>query len=422
MTPTQRQLVIDQINHRQTDVLPYVLRFVSDTGEHVDDYGTDVADRLDAYYGGPGWRALIDNAIAQIGAPELGVDTNQGPIYTDVYGAHWRVDRRPYHLSEPMVLPEPSLAGYSFPDVPAVLGEEWRQRALQEIGEAAGHFVVASFGFGLWERAWTLRGFDNALVDAAGDPVFFEELLDRVAEQQMAIIERLLTLPVDGIMFSDDWGYQRGVLLGPERWRRFIKPRLARMYDRVHAAGKYTLSHCCGSIAEIMPDLIEIGLDVLESVQPEAEDMNPYALKRQFGADITFWGGIGSQSLIPFGTPAEIRAEVAKLCREMGKGGGYILAPAKPLQPETPTENAAAVVESFLQQAGGEAPHPQVDHASGVGRWRSVRRCHPGEQQAVAHVGECGAGSTGVSCGTHGCVSGAARRWRACAQARGLSR
>lgn len=101
-----------------------------------------------------------------------------------------------------------------------------------------------------------------------------------------------------------------------------------------------------------MPDIVEIGLDVLESVQPEARGMNPYDLKREWGEQITFWGGLGSQSTIPFGTPAEIRAEVARLCKEMGREGGYILAPAKALQPETPTENAAAVIESFLAQSG----------------------------------------------------------------------
>jgi uroporphyrinogen decarboxylase len=161
---------------------------------------------------------------------------------------------------------------------------------------------------------------------------------------------------LDGIMFSDDWGYQQGVLLGPDRWRKMLKPRLARLYDRVHEDGKFVLSHCCGSIADIMPDVIEIGLDVLESVQPEARGMNPYELKRRYGDAITFWGGLGSQSTIPFGTPDEIKDEVSRLCHEMGWGGGYILAPAKSLQPETPTENAAAVVEAFLQQAGVAFP------------------------------------------------------------------
>jgi uroporphyrinogen decarboxylase len=98
-----------------------------------------------------------------------------------------------------------------------------------------------------------------------------------------------------------------------------------------------------------MPDLIEIGLDVLESVQPEATDMNPYALKREFGADLTFWGGLGSQSTIPFGTPESIRAEVAKLRREMARGGGYILSPAKALMLDTPAENAAALIEAFVE-------------------------------------------------------------------------
>ena len=86
--------------------------------------------------------------------------------------------------------------------------------------------------------------------------------------------------------------------------------------------------------------------------QPEAVGMNPYELKRRYGTQITFWGGLGSQSVIPFGTPDQIRTEVARLCREMGRGGGYILSPAKPLQPGTPTENAAAVVEAFLQEPG----------------------------------------------------------------------
>jgi uroporphyrinogen decarboxylase len=116
------------------------------------------------------------------------------------------------------------------------------------------------------------------------------------------------------------------------------------------------LSHCCGSIADIMPDVIEIGLDVYESVQPEARNNDPYELKRRYGDQIAFWGGLGSQSTIPFGTPGQIGAEVTRLCREMGRGGGYILAPAKALQPETPTENAAAVVEAFLQQAGVAFP------------------------------------------------------------------
>ncbi len=136
-------------------------------------------------------------------------------------------------------------------------------------------------------------------------------------------------------------------MIGPECWRRHLKPRYARIYEAAHAQGKITISHCCGSVADIMPDLIEIGLDVLESVQPEARGMDPYELKKNWGDKIAFWGCLGSQSTIPFGSPAGIRAEVGRLRDRMGEGGGYILAPAKDLQPETPTENAIAALEAF---------------------------------------------------------------------------
>ena len=340
MDMTPRERVIAQISHEETDHIPYVLGFEG-----------DVAERLDEHYGGAGWRDLLDSAIRHVPTPNLVVDETAEDYSTDPYGTVWRVNRRPFHQEEP-ALQEPSLEGFEFPDLDLRFDADWKAEALRAIEEQRDHFTVIGFGFGLFERTWALRGFAEALMDAAGDPDFYDELAERVTVHQLEIIERLLELPVDGVMFSDDWGYQQGVILGPARWRRFMKGRLARQYARVHQAGKFVLTHCCGSIVDILPDLIEIGLDVYQSVQPEARDSNPYALKREFGDRITFWGGLGSQSTIPFGTPATIRAEVDRLCREMGRGGGYILAPAKALQPETPTENAAAVVEAFLQQAG----------------------------------------------------------------------
>ena len=352
---TQRERVIAQIQHRETDYLPYTIRFDSDLIDGMDCYGSDVAARLDAYYQSGEWRDLVDNAIPQFVTHKLGVDLSISPLYTDVYGCVWRTDRRPFHLAEP-ALKSPGWNGFAFPNLDALFDADWKQRTLQAIEKHRDHFVVIGFGLGLWERSWSLRGFQEALMDASAEPDWFDEFIDQVAEHQLRIMDRLVELPIDGVMFSDDWGYQRGVLLGPGRWRRVLKPRLAKIYARVHQAGKYTLSHCCGSVADILPDIIEVGLNVLESVQPEADKMNPYELKRRFGKHIAFWGGLGSQSLIPFGTPDEIRAEVAQLCCEMGKGGGYILSPAKPLQPETPTENAAAIIESFLHQAGLEFP------------------------------------------------------------------
>jgi uroporphyrinogen decarboxylase len=176
-------------------------------------------------------------------------------------------------------------------------------------------------------------------------PDFYAALLDGILELHLQIVARLLALPVDGILLSDDWGEQRGVIMGPRLWRRFIKPRAAQFNAAVHAGGKRTFQHCCGNVTDILPEMIEIGLDVLESVQPEAMDV--YAIKRRFGRELRLWGGLGTQQLIPFGSPAAIQAEVARLRQELGHGGGYILAPAKPLMQEVPTENAVAVLEAF---------------------------------------------------------------------------
>jgi uroporphyrinogen decarboxylase len=347
MSLTHKERVIEQIVHHETDILPYT----------IGGFEGDVGERLDTYYGTVEWRAALDPAIRHLPIPSQGLSmgsgdlTDEGRYFTDLYGTVWRTDLRPHGLEEP-ALKEPSLDNLTLPDIEDCFEDAWEPWARALIEDNRDYFLVAGFGFGLFERSWTVRGFENAMMDMAAHPDFYDALIEALADHQMAIIEQLLTLPVDGIMFSDDWGYQRGVLMGPERWRQILKPRLARLYDRVHESGKYVLTHCCGSIVDILPDLIEIGLDVYESVQPEAEGNAPYILKRKFGDHLTFWGGLGSQSTIPFGTPETIRAEIDRLCREMGKGGGYILGPAKGFQPETPTENAAAVIEGFLAQSG----------------------------------------------------------------------
>jgi len=341
---TQKERVIAQIKYKETDFIPYTLGFEAD----------EVVESLNSYYGGNFWQDKIDKHIVGVPSVGLGIDLRPEKIFsTDIYGTLWRVDKRPFHLEKP-VLSKPTLSGYEFPDIEMFFEEGWYERALGLISEKKNHFLVARIGWGLHDRIWTMRGFENALIDSIANPVFYGKLIERIAEQQTELIDRVLTLPVDGIMFEDDWGYQEGVMLGAERWRKYFKSRLAAMYAKVHKAGKYVLSHCCGSIEEILSDVIEIGLDVYQSVQPEAKNNNPYRLKKLYGKDITFWGCLGSQSVIPFGTPSEIKSEIKKLCQEMGRGGGYILAPAKAIQSETPTENAVAIVEAFLKQAGAD--------------------------------------------------------------------
>lgn len=334
-----RECVLESLHHRQPAVIPYTLGFEG-----------DVDQRLDAYYGSPDWRQRLVPYLVGVAAVDTDIRVSIGDgRECDPYGGIWRVDRRPWHLEKPP-LEQPSFEGYAFPAVDVFLRPEWKAQALKTCADNPHSFIVGNLGWGLFERSWNLRGFENLLTDIVEHPGFVEEALDRLTELYLAFVEYTADLPIDGILFGDDWGMQRGVIIGAKRWRQFLKPRWAKIYAAVHAHGKLVMHHSCGSVAEIMPDMIEIGIDVLESAQPEPAGMNPYELKRKWGDNISFWGCLGSQSTIPFGTPEAIRQEVRRLRAEMGRGGGYILAPAKSLQPETPTENAAAVVEAFIEE------------------------------------------------------------------------
>jgi len=333
-----RDYVLAAINHEETDRVPYTLGFEG---------GTDV--ELDQYYGSTEWRSRIQQCMRHVGGVDSIVERRIDDVYVkDAFGSLWRMDKLPFHLEKP-ALPEHSFEGAAWPTIDQF--PVWVADDIDVVtGPNAQQFTIVDNGWGIFEHAWRIRGFENLLIDCVEEEDFFEELLDRLTELRLGMVEKCRNIPADAILFGDDWGDQRGVIIGPERWRRFIKPRWAKVYEAAHEQGKYVISHCCGSVADIMPDIIEIGLDVLESVQPEPAGMNPFELKRKYGDKIMFWGCLGSQSTIPFGTPEEIGRQVDALCREMSKGGGFILAPAKWIQPGAPVENMAAVVEAFTPQ------------------------------------------------------------------------
>jgi uroporphyrinogen decarboxylase len=334
-----RDAILDQIHHRETAPVPYTLGFEPEIGA-----------RLDEHYGGDAWRKRLVPYMAWCGG--ICRDMNEkvdDAHYRDAFGTLWRGDQLTPSVVEP-ALKAPTFQGYDFPSPGKFVDPAAKDNARKRIAESPDSFTLLSPGGCLWE-SWYVRGFENTLMDCAAEEEFYAELLDRFTELTLALVAQCADVPADAIMMGDDWGDQRGVLIGAERWRRFFKPRYARIFQAIHDQGKIAIMHCCGSPAEIMGDIVEIGLDVLESVQPEAAGMNPYELKKKWGDRITFWGGLGSQSTIPFATPDGVRREIRKLRAEMGKGGGYILAPAKPLRPETPTENAVAIVEEFVGDA-----------------------------------------------------------------------
>ncbi len=340
MTP--RETILAQINHEETRPVPYTL------------YSEDAElnKQIAEHYGDENWHNRLTQYMVTVG----GIDASQRKLIDetyaqDIYGTIWRMDRRPWHLEEP-ALKQPSLEGYDFPSPDKFVNPNLKENADKVMAENSDLFSIIGLGWGLFEFSWIMRGFQNSMMDSITEPDFYEELLDLLTESRLSMVEQCADIQADAIMFGDDWGDQRGVILGPERWRKFIKPRWAKVYDAVHAQGKIVISHCCGSVADILPDMIDMGLDVFESVQPEPANMNPYDLKRKYGDKITFWGMLGSQSTVHFGTPQQIHDEIQHLIREVGKGGGFIISPAKALQPGTPLKNAIAVIEAFTNQDG----------------------------------------------------------------------
>ena len=333
MTP--REIIREQICHHETVPVPYTLL-----------YDEEVGERLDTYYGGDEWRKKIKAYLARvedIGVPDAEKldDTHE----RDLFGTVWRTDNTP-SVVEKAPLSEPSFQGYDFPTVDKFVDPAKIRSAKKFVDESRDVFTFT--GAPSLFLTWYLRGFETTMMDIVAEENFYIELLDRMTQLTLDFLNTLTELPADAIVMGDDWGGQRGVLIGPDRWRKLYKPRYARIFDAIREQGKFSIMHCCGSVYDIMGDIVDVGLDVLESVQPEAANMNPYELKRRWGDKIAFWGGLGTQQTIPYGTPEEIRSEIRKLHSEMSKGGGYILAPAKPLRPEVPTDNAVAVVEEFL--------------------------------------------------------------------------
>ena len=208
----------------------------------------------------------------------------------------------------------------------------------------AHRFRYVSLAFSLFERAWSLRGMTDLMVDMLEAPEFVDELLDAITVFNTGILEEVLRCDIDGVKFGDDWGQQNGLIFGGRLWRRFIKPRLAHMYGMVKRAGKAVLIHSCGRVQELFPDLIELGLDVFNPFQPEV--MNPYEMKKEFGHALTFLGGMSVQRLLPFGTPRQIRDETCRLMEHVGRGGGFIIGPSHDMPGDIPLENMVAFIET----------------------------------------------------------------------------
>jgi uroporphyrinogen decarboxylase len=198
----------------------------------------------------------------------------------------------------------------------------------------------------VFETAWALRGLEQLLVDMATDPGLADQVLDVPYHYHLAAARRLVEMGVDMIWIGDDVGTQHEMLISPRMWRRYLKGRMADLIHElktINPAVKVAY-HTDGDVRRIIPELIEIGLDVLNPVQPAC--MDPAEIKVQYGERLCFWGTIDEQRTLPFGTPAEVQAEVLQRLRTVGRGGGLILAPTHHVQLDTPLENFRAMVDT----------------------------------------------------------------------------
>ena len=305
---TSRERVKAAIRHEQADRCPYLITMCG-----------DAAEQLAPHTGGKSFAEFIDNDVIMVFPPwwqwhELGEDW----IGMDV-------------PTSPQKVRGTGSYGEFFDN-------------LKELAETTDKYLLVGIYGSHFEKAYFSRGLENFMADMAGASQFAHDLMRRIVDRNLVMLENILTADeIDGVLLGSDWGTQRGLLMSPEVWDDMIRPGEQREYDLIHTFGKDVWVHSCGKIDPLIPRLVEMGLDVLNPVQPECMDLE--TLKRDFGDKLAFYGGITTQTVLPFGTPDEVRTEARRVRDLMGAGGGYIFSPSQDLQADVPAENVLALLD-----------------------------------------------------------------------------
>ena len=331
-----RQRVMTAIAHRAPDRVPYHVSFTEPARQ-----------AMARFYGDADFEKGLGNCLEVL---RMRLPYRQLPdrpaVWEDEWGVQWdrSIDTDIGTVCNRRITRE-TLPGYRFPDG----GAPSRFAHFPAgIGGSGGRFTIATLAFTMFERAWSLAGMEEVLMAMAEGAPFADELLDGILAFDMEVVRRALTFDVDGVRFGDDWGQQQGLIMGPVLWRKYIRPRMARLYGMVRNAGKRVFIHCCGKVDEIFSDLIEMGVDVFNPFQPEVMDVE--AVKKRYGRSITFFGGISTQRTLPYGTVSQVRDEVKRLVDRIGSEGGYIAAPAHDVPRDAKPENIAAMIDVLKNQ------------------------------------------------------------------------
>jgi uroporphyrinogen decarboxylase len=308
-------------------------------------FTVEARDKLIKYLQGKDIEEYLQNHLLELGN-DIGFFEYLGNnLYQDVFGVIWdrSIDKDIGNVTG-TVLPEPTLQGYAFPDP---LDKRYFEDIPGKIKQYGDKFRLFAIGFSLFERAWTLRGMENLLMDFLVNPGFVHELMNAITDYNIAQIDKAFTYDIDGIELGDDWGQQRGLIMGYESWKEFIYPYLKRTYKAIKDKGKYVFIHSCGDVDELFDDLADIGVNCFNPFQPEVMDVK--SLLKQYHNKLSFWGGLSIQKILPFGTVSDVITETRSLL-ELGRKGGYILAPSHAAEGDIPVENLIAAIEEAKKQ------------------------------------------------------------------------
>jgi uroporphyrinogen decarboxylase len=266
---------------------------------------------------------------------EFGMKMRQGPLYMEV-------------IEEPLadVSSVDEVKRFPFPDPLAEGRFDDAKRYIETYGN--DYFVIGDLELTMFEMAWHMVGMEKYMIDLAMGEPYVGALLDRTTAFSIGVGKALVELGVDGIWTGDDFGGQNGMLISPTTWRAVFKPRFAELFAELKSANPDVLImyHSDGAVAPILDDLIEIGMDVFNPVQPNVPGHEPRDLKSKFGDRLSFWGAIDQQHLLPHGPAQEIEQDVREKIEILGANGGYMCSPAHIVQADTSIENVEAFIEA----------------------------------------------------------------------------
>ena len=333
---TKREVIKTTLNGKKPPYVPWSFSFTC-----------EARDRLVQHFGTEDLESILHNHFLGLGNAIGFFDDIGNNRMKDVFGVVWdRSIDKDIGIVERTVLPKPTLDGYRFPNP---LEDRFFADIPSQLEKYGDRFRVFQIGFSLYERAWTMRGMENLMMDFFDHPNFVRELLHTITDYNIAQVRKAVEFDIDAVHFGDDWGQQHGLQMGPKLWHEFIYPELKRMYDVVRKAGKYVSIHSCGDVDELFDDLIGIGLNCFNPFQPEVMDV--WTLVPKYRGRLSFHGGLSTQKTLPYGTAQDVKAEARKLI-ELGKDGNYILAPAHAVESDVPLENMLAFIDEALSQTG----------------------------------------------------------------------